>query len=239
MALIAIKWSAHLDYDDNVAWLKRTALVLLGFVLVIGLAKPGYVASGVDDHVKITEDELRQIAQAYATCLTVTNPPHLLTVQPGDTVHAVALILAQHMDLNKGSLYFAPADLKAPPTPPKLAQPSINGLLEMTPEFARATLSFEMAANVPPDAPPKTTPVVWTRGLRADGTWAPDSPESGAGGGIAFLDGHILWVEGKLSTGRTGTFLMKYDTHEPTANIGEALPPGATVLSAEPKAVEK
>lgn len=139
------------------------------------------------------------------------------------SVHGVALALSRTTTLTDASVYFVPGDPRAPASLPT----SVTD-----PAFANATLSVEIAVQFPPDTSPTTTPLAWSRGLREDGTWAPDSPFGGKGGYILYLDGHVEWVD-KFNP--NGVALLISGSHDPTTNIREALPPGAVILSAEPK----
>jgi hypothetical protein len=181
--------------------------------------------------------DLRRVANAVFNYSKDTKSPRLFPIQPGDTVHEVAFILTPY--LNWDDVYIFPEDPQAPKDVDlAVSRQGAGGKWELNPDFARATLSIEMAANISLDAPPDTTPVAWTRGLQADGTWAADAPLENKHGYIAFLSGNVIGAE-KLSTEAGGTSLTKYGTHEPTINILEALPPGAVVLSAGPKAAGK
>ncbi len=80
---------------------------------------------------------------------------------------------------------------------------------------------------------PETTPVAWTRGLRPDGTWAPDSPYAGEGGHVVFLDGNVVFFR------RIDGGLRRFDGKGMTSNILEALPPGARVGEAAPSALAR
>lgn len=167
----------------------------------------------------------------------VKNPAHpTIAAKPGYTVHSVAYLWAKEAGLNDARLYIVGGDPSAPYSNPKTVLLNGNPGQEayINPAFEQATLSYEIAVNLPANAPPTTTPVVWTRGLRADGTWPASSPWEGKGGHIGYLDGHMEWIDGKLSTEAGGASLVKFGTATPTVNIREALPPGAVILSAEP-----
>ncbi len=188
---------------------------------------------------------LGEIAKTYTAYVHASTPPRMLTVQPGETAHAAAVTLARTSQLNDGNVWFVKSDPKlngnsVPATiiPGDVATSSVN------PDFANQALSYEIAANLNlnpappiPQPNPAGTPVAWTRGLRDDGTWAPDSPWQGEGGHIAFLDGHVAWFN-KLSIQPGQESLFRYGTNIPTTNIREALPPGAVILSAEPGSVQ-
>lgn len=163
-----------------------------------------------------------QIGHAYIDFVN-QGGGRILSANSGDTVHRVALELAQMTNLTDPKVYFVPGDPQAPNTVPA----SVND-----PAFANATLSIEFAANTP-DENSSTTPIAWTRGLRDDGTWAPDSPFGGQGGYILFRDGHVLWTD-KLSFEPGGILFVKPGASTPTANIHEAIAPGVVILRAEP-----
>ncbi len=183
---------------------------------------------------------LRSIAYAYTAYMTKGQNPQMLAAKSGDTVHTVAILFASENALNEASLWVMKNDPKLlNQTIPKQVIAGTHPSEQLDPDFAKLTLAYEIAANIPLDAPVTTTPVVWTRGLREDGTWAPDSPWGGKGGHIAYLDGHVEWVDVKLSTKPGETALVKFGTGLPTVNIREALPPGAIILRAEPNPAGK
>ena len=119
---------------------------------------------------------------------------------PGATTAATtgewAQVLAEFADLNSGPLYFvssAPDVTAMAEIPPVI----LNGEGQPTADWSNHTenLSYEAAVGLPPSAPPSLTPLLWTKGLQADGTWADDSPWEGRGGHIAFLDGHVVFYK--------------------------------------------
>lgn len=174
---------------------------------------------------------MRQIGQSYIAYTTDGGVERMLSANSGDSAHFVALLLAQRTNSTDASVYFVPGDPKAPNLPPAAVT---------DPDFANATLSVEIAANIPIGSEVTTTPIAWTRGLREDGTWAPDSPFGGKGGYLVFFDGHTEWVD-MLSTSdlKHDAYFLKYGAQTPTVNIREALPPGAVILSAEPNGAQK
>ena len=91
--------------------------------------------------------------------------------------------------------------------------------------FAAAMLPRVMAPDIPPG-----TPLIWTRGLQADGTWRADSPYRGVGGAICFVGGNVQ----QLDTLVGYPLLHKWGTQEPTVNIREALPPGTRIAEYTP-----
>jgi prepilin-type processing-associated H-X9-DG protein len=141
---------------------------------------------------------LQQIAKA----IIAYNNDHgeqayLADAQSGDAAHSVAILLATRSDLNDPNLYFVPGDPLGPKTLPQSVTVGDGADATANPDFAQATLSVVVAGAIPPNSPPATTPIMWTRGMQSDGAWAPDSPFHGQGGYVVFLDGHIEWYGAK------------------------------------------
>lgn len=71
------------------------------------------------------------------------------------------------------------------------------------------------------------TPLLWTRGLKFDGTWDPDMGVfQSQGGHIAFNDAHVQWYSALLDDNQKGV-LKRYGTAKRTHNIAEAIRGGA------------
>jgi hypothetical protein len=218
----------------------RHKCLVIFLVLILGLVF--YIGNGGGDNFymrrvreRIMMGNLAKGAAAFAT--GAGSSARAFPTNQGANAHAAALLLAQYGNYTDTYYYIDHDDaLETGKFLPRIvASPDKNGQWQLDPDFAHFTLSVEFAANLPPNAPPATTPVVWTRGLRSDGSWAPDSPFAGNWGCVGFLDGHVDVLEnGKLDRDN-GTF-VKYGTKTPTLNILEALPPGALVLRAEPAA---
>jgi prepilin-type processing-associated H-X9-DG protein len=182
-----------------------------------------------------TSAHLNKIAMTYTAYCNGSTPPREMQLPPGSTAQDAAFFLAKHAGLNDASLYYIPSDLLVPsPLPQVIITGDVRDAGAPDLDFARSTLSFVIAANVSPSAPSTTTPIAWERGLQPDGTWSSNSPFQGQGGHMVFLDGHVEWFD-KLDASNTTSSLVKYGTNIPTANITEALPPGAVILSAEPR----
>jgi hypothetical protein len=94
---------------------------------------------------------------------------------------------------------------------------------EIAPAFRAAPLAWAAALVSSISPLPPETPVMWTRGLQANGTWRADSPYGTWGGYMAFADGRLERFRGKVQG------LSKWGTHEPTDNIAETLPPGTLI----------
>lgn len=85
------------------------------------------------------------------------------------------------------------------------------------PEFAAAKPAFGVVLEGIDGSTPSSTPVLWTRGLRDDGTWAADNPFGDQGGYVLFLSGQIRYFfNGRAEfVGRDG---------RPTTRLRDALP---------------
>lgn len=98
--------------------------------------------------------------------------------------------------------------------------------------FRKLPLAITIATNISPHAQPSTTPLLWTRGLQENGKWSSEESDNPGiygdkGGFIAFMDGHITWYN---DLNKDQGQLIDYRTHQPTANIKNALSPGAQIL---------
>jgi prepilin-type N-terminal cleavage/methylation domain-containing protein/prepilin-type processing-associated H-X9-DG protein len=172
---------------------------------------------------------LRSIAQAYAQFSSAggrdrTIPSSVASVQDW------AAMLAAEVGLVDASVYYIEsdprvADLAAIPA----SVGSGNGRdFKVDPEFVAALPSYAVVAGISPNAPASTTPLLFTRGLGADGRWGEDSPWAGDGGHIVFLDGHVLYYRDLAAE---GGMLLHYRSQTRTSNILEAINPGAVVLN--------
>lgn len=82
---------------------------------------------------------------------------------------------------------------------------------------------------------PQATPIAWTRGLQADGTWAKHSPYGSRGGYIAFLSGQVRFFE---NLNENGGQLSRFKGNGTTGNIFEALPPDVHIGEYNPSPEE-
>jgi len=99
-----------------------------------------------------------------------------------------------------------------------------DGSNSINPDFRGAPVAWAVALLPSVARLPATTPVAWTRGLKADGTWREDSPNGAHDGSVFFLDGNVRRFRGSIGGG-----LVKWGTKEPTSDIMEALPPNTRI----------
>lgn len=130
--------------------------------------------------------------------------------------------LATHGGLTEGDAWLVESDSAAPENWTVDNVLSVDGK-SLSPEFIRARLSYAVLLSGLPDDAPFTTPIAWTRGLRSDGTWAPDSPYRGEGGHVVFADGEVRFFR------KVDRRFTRYDGQGETSDILEALPPGARI----------
>jgi len=215
-------------------------LALFFLLIVAVILYPTFGTVMVNPHGNTASFNLQQIANAYSTYSHDPNHPRSLQLPPGSTAHDAAFILAKYVGLNDASVWFTYMDdsLANITLPRSVVAGNISTATGPSPNFASIPLSIVVAANVSTDAPATTTPIAWTRGLQSDGTWSADSPWLGQGGHIAFLDGHVEWFDKLNAADPTASLVIAPgwpDAGNLTANITEALPPGAVILSAEPR----
>jgi prepilin-type processing-associated H-X9-DG protein len=137
--------------------------------------------------------------------------------------------------LNDSNVYISPGDKYASKVVKEFVLRGTSntegcGVAESTPWTYLSIPDFKMAghgfwsyctiANLDGSVPLATTPLVFTRGLKTDGTWDEKYGLYGSKGGyIAFCDGHVTWFDGN----KPAKFL-KWDGSGYTSNIREALP---------------
>ena len=221
-----------------------TLIELLAVIAVLGILATIIIPTvgNVQEKARrrAAASNLRQIAIAYSTYANTSGRPRSIAE---NNIHNWCRILAQHAQLNEPQIYILNEDPlveaynrelpKVIATPPT----SGSGQWNLHPDFRNAPISFAVANKISSRAPPSTTPIAWTRGLTTSGTWsAPNAASPGVygseGGHIVFLDGHVVFYENLTNNGGQ---LIHYLTKQPTANIQEALSPGAEAFDSTGK----
>jgi hypothetical protein len=128
---------------------------------------------------------------------------------------------------------YDPAWLHSKPHPTTIIMRTSPGApMTLNPIFRGSPVAWAVAI-FPPDIRinqlPPETPLVWTRGLRPDGTWREDSPLAGKGGAMVFVSGAAMNYKGPVGSGPLARPFMQWGTQTPTTNILEALPPGTRI----------
>lgn len=114
-----------------------------------------------------------------------------------------------------------------------LVRTSPDGPVTLHPDFRDSAVALAVAV-FPPDIRigklTSDTPLVWTRGLRPDGTWREDSPLAGQRGVICFASGAVSSYKAEVGSSSFNTMpLVKWGTQTRATNILEALPPGTRI----------
>lgn len=206
-------------------------LMVLGVMTILmGMLIPSVGAVREKAQRMATGQKLRQIGIAVATYQSSTGRS-LVGADLGDWMAR----LASETGVRDGELYIFEEDpLLSQVTdeiPPVLVQPDSTGQWQEVQGFEDWPIGVAVVSGVNAMASPSTTPIAWTRGLEANGRWQGlDGNRPGVygdeGGYIVFLDGHI---EFHKDLSRDGGRLVHYQTGAPTADVREAIGPGAVV----------
>lgn len=209
-----------------------TVIAVIGILAAIIIPTVGNIREKAQKSAAASN--LRQVAIAYKTYSEGSGRPRSINAS---SIYDWARIIAQYTNLNDAQIYVLNEDpeveAQSGTVPRVIATPPASGTgnWAVTSDFQGFPISFAVANKLSSRAP-GSTPVAWTRGLGTDGTWA--SLESNApgvygseGGHVAFLDGHVTFYE---NLSNDGGMLMNYTSKQPTANMSDALSPGAEGL---------
>lgn len=110
---------------------------------------------------------------------------------------------------------------------PATCGPILGTNWKISEEFKAFPLSWEVANKTQPSAN-SNTPLLWSRGLKATGTWDKNEGVFGdQGGHIAFVDMSVKWYNALQSEDAPRGELKVYNETRPTFNIGQAIRGGA------------
>lgn len=204
-------------------------LALMG--VLAGLLLPALGAVQERARKSAAAHQMRQLTMAYLSLA----PAAQAEMARAETMAEWALLLARHAGVLDPEIYWVKGDLLMPrhsPSPPRQIGWIENGAWRLDPGFAEWPMAVTVAAGVTSDRSPAHTPIMWTRGLREDGSWGGlDDTKPGVfgkeGGFVAFLDGRVVFFE---NLSNHGGQLRNYHTHALTGDIIKALPPFAKVL---------
>lgn len=189
-------------------------LLLLAAVLVSATRKTNCGLRGA------AASNLRQIAQASL----IYAADHRDRLPKTTDLHAYMVALAQAGILNDPALWVYRLDLllTTDVAAATVLNPDGTGINDALKDVPIACTVVISGLSVNAEA---HTPIAWTRGLQADGTWSKDSPHEGEGGYIVFLGGNITPFIKSLKDHP----LRRHDGNGTTTNILEALPPGSRI----------
>jgi hypothetical protein len=217
------------------AWEVAFLLILVG--VVVAAIIPTIRRSTHRDIVPAASGGLSKIATSYISMASVERPRRINVA----TIHDYALAIARYGDLNNPEPWLIKSDPRVEkqfnstnkfPVLVTEKSASAGGDWKVTSEFAAYKISLAVANNTPLDAK-DTTPILWTRGLKTDGTWDEKNSVFGKSHGIImFRNGTVrTYSSEELSEGAGA--LINYKTGKPTKNILEAIHPEANVLESK------
>ena len=178
--------------------------------------QPAFSITPLDDEDAILK--MKQLGLIYQEYLQETDGAHV----PADTagVHGWAIEIANKTGFDDASIFRVDGDLSVEGHFGDLAD-SVRDK-----SFPGSPFSLTLVAGIPSDAKVENVPLAWTRGLQTNGRWVFDSPFSGEGGHVLFLDGRVEYFLEAIDEGA----LVDYKTGKPTLDITKAIPPTARVL---------
>ena len=198
------------------AHLANLAMVLLIVGFIAAIVLPGVRRDRGVAPRAVDASNLRQIGQA--SLIHADDSQNQLPQV--DDIHAFAAALARS-GLNDAHTWIT-TDESRRNAYTKLSTVLSSDRRSLEPAFAAIRPSFAAAVRGLHVALPSSTPIAWTRGLQADGTWAKDSPYGGKGGHVVFLGGNVQWFNRAEFLDHDG---------KPTADIRAALPPDALIAN--------
>jgi len=218
-----------------------TLIELLTVIAIIGILAailiPAVGAVRIKAAQASSSSNLKQIALAYNNFSISGSRTRIITdgtwsagsFEAGSPAEW-AQVLAEFGGLNDGELYFisSATEVAALAEIPRVILQNVgtDSPVTVTSAWSDATdaVSYEMGADLSPNAQATITPLIWTRGLETSGQWESDSPWEGKGGHIAYLDGHVVFYEDVVDQ------LVDPATAESISNIEDAIGEKATVL---------
>lgn len=173
-----------------------TVIAIIGILAAILIPAVGKVRE-VAQKMK-SSSNIRSIAVSYATYSTSGGKVKVLTeskltgVKGGKTVQGVAAFLAEKVDLTDAAIWTIDSDEQVigETIPQVIGYRDSSNVWNDDNWSSSVPVSYDFGLGVGGSDPTSTTPLIWTRGLSADGTWGVDTPWK-RGGHIAFLDGHV------------------------------------------------
>lgn len=212
-------------------------LMVLGVMgLLMGMLIPSVGVVREKAQRMATSHKLRQIGLAVATYQSVTSRS-----LSGSSLAEWMSRLAGETGVGDGPLFLFEEDplvaAMPGPVPPVLVEKNAQGQWQAVDGFGDLPIGVAVVSGTSILASPSTTPVAWTRGLTAEGTWLDHgSNRSGVygaeGGFIVFLDGHVRFF---TDLAEDGGQLVRFADGRQTADIREAIGPGAVVYDYQGK----
>lgn len=222
-----------------------TLVELLTVIAIIGILATILIPAvgGVRKKAGMTKSSsnLRQIGLSYQAFsdsgsrkINVINEGWESGGRKASTPGEFAQVLADRAGLNDAAIYTIDMDgrLGGVQTIPRQivnregTTVTVNTDWESLAGTPNNAVAYEFVANIASNASPSTTPLAWTRGLKADGYWddAINPWGNQEGGHILFLDGHVEYHDNLIGDGATQGVLINRQG-QPTINIEDAINP--------------
>lgn len=215
-----------------------TLIELLTVIAIIGLLSailfPVIHSAQEHGQKQVGMHNSREIALAYINYNT--HERRILNVNKAKDLPSLALELTKTGYLEKADAFFAPGDFYAPnPTPITVATRQGNAW-SLTNTFQGAdAYSYDIAVGSGMTSPGSTTALVWTRGLKTDGSWSEEKGVYGSKGGhIVFLDSHVEWFDSLKGEEGGEARLVAYNSRAATSNILKAFSSRVKVVGKGP-----
>lgn len=205
-----------------------TVIAIIGILAAVIIPTVGAVRGNAQRAA--SSADLRSIAQAYVNYSTSTG--RVRTIPAASDIYVWGQTLATEVDLIDAQLYFIESDPAVSgvtlPQVVAFVDPS-TGATTIGENWEGSPISYTVVSGLSANAPSSTTPLLWTTGLRGDGTWDPaDSPWEGRGGHIAYLDSSVRYFNRNVD----GAFL-NYTSRVSTSDIRQAINTGAIIRAAD------
>ncbi len=220
-----------------------TVIAIIGILAGILIPAIGNVRKSASQAKSMSN--LKQIALAYNTfsssggrTRTISDGTYNESTAPtsASSVLEWPLVLAQNGGLVDATVYYVESDPSVTAeggidTLPKIiGQKDTSGLFVPNSDWtglATSVIGYEMVTGTSANANSSTTPLLWTKGLKTDGTWDPDvNPWGSDGGHIAFMDGHVTFFQNVAQP----PALVDAADGSSTANIEETLTSSGRIL---------
>jgi type II secretory pathway pseudopilin PulG len=111
-----------------------------------------------------------------------------------------ARILSREGYIDSALYFYVKGDPLAPNPIPTVAAFEHDQTWTQNPDFANYPISFEILLGVSV-ASVKPIPILWSRGLKEDGTWPANGPYGKQGGGLVILtNGSVRYIENQIDS---------------------------------------
>ena len=212
-------------------------LIVISIIAVLaGLVMPTLTGARSSGDKMKSMNAAKQISQAWVSYAKGEKTRTL----NAESIHDWAFRLASHVDLNTPSLWILDFDPivsdkigSGAAMPSNIGEKISTNTWKISEEFKAFPLSWEVANRVRPNAN-SSTPLIWSRGLKATGDWDKNDGVFGDNGGhIAFVDMSVAWFKSLRDEDNPKGALKVYNETRPTFNIGQAIGGAQNILKSQ------